>query len=49
MGRGGSTVATSADGSFNVVLKHQPGVKSATSTANDGGTDVDITFDISVQ
>ena len=37
-----------ATGAFQVVLKHQPGVKSATSGINDGGTDVDITWNITV-
>ncbi|MEM7374836.1 MAG: T9SS type A sorting domain-containing protein [Bacteroidota bacterium] len=31
---------------FRVVLKHQPGIKSSTSTVNDGDTDIDLTFDI---
>ena len=31
-------------GTFRIVLKHQPDIKSATSTVNDGGTDVDLTF-----
>ncbi|MBD3251013.1 T9SS type A sorting domain-containing protein, partial [Candidatus Uhrbacteria bacterium] len=35
-------------GMFQVILKHQPGVKSATSTVNDGGTDVDLTWNINV-
>ncbi|MEL7423255.1 MAG: T9SS type A sorting domain-containing protein, partial [Bacteroidota bacterium] len=35
-------------GDFRVILKHQPGVKSATSTVNDGGTDVDLTFTVNV-
>lgn len=34
--------------SFRVVLMHQPGIKSATSTNLDGEDDVDITFVISV-
>lgn len=34
---------------FRVVLKHQPDLKSATSTSSDGETDVDLTFDLSVQ
>ena len=33
---------------FRVVLKHQPDIKSATSTAQDGGTDIDITWDITI-
>ena len=35
-------------GTFRVILKHQPGEKSETSTVNDGGTDVDLTFNINV-
>ena len=35
-------------GAFRVVLKHQPGVKSATSGFEDGGTDVDITWNVTV-
>ncbi len=43
-------VATTSAGTFRVMLKHQPGgVKSATSTSDDGGTDVDIEFDLSIQ
>lgn len=33
---------------FRVVLKHQPELKSATSTFNDGETDLDIAFTINV-
>ena len=33
---------------FRVVLKHQPDIKSETSTAQDGGTDVDLTWDITI-
>ncbi|MCK6616807.1 MAG: hypothetical protein L6Q51_04110 [Cyclobacteriaceae bacterium] len=33
-----------SDKSFRIVLKHQPGIKSDTSTSLDGETDVDITF-----
>ncbi|WP_222933138.1 hypothetical protein [Fulvivirga aurantia] len=39
---------TESAGIFRVVLKHQPDIKSATSTINDGGTDLDITFPISI-
>jgi len=35
-------------GTFRVILKHQPDVKTATSTVDDGGTDVDLTFTINV-
>ncbi|NJC26544.1 T9SS type A sorting domain-containing protein [Neolewinella antarctica] len=39
-----TTQASMGGGEFRVVLKHQPGIKSATSTTDDGGTDVDLTF-----
>ncbi|MEJ2004542.1 MAG: hypothetical protein P8X57_06175 [Cyclobacteriaceae bacterium] len=38
-----------ATGSFRLLLKHQPGIKSSTSSSADGETDVDVTFDITVQ
>ncbi|QOI96814.1 MAG: hypothetical protein HRU69_04590 [Flammeovirgaceae bacterium] len=37
-----------SDKSFRIVLKHQPGIKSGTSTSLDGETDVDITFVLTV-
>jgi hypothetical protein len=43
-----STDAT-ASGTFNIMLKHQPDLKSATSDSNTGETDLDITFTINVQ
>ncbi len=36
-------------GSFRVNLQHQPGVKSATTGANDGDTDFDLTFVLNIQ
>jgi hypothetical protein len=36
-------------GTFRVILKHQPDIKSATSTSADGETDVDITYDLIIQ
>ncbi|MEM8899515.1 MAG: T9SS type A sorting domain-containing protein [Bacteroidota bacterium] len=36
------------EGMFRIVLKHQPGVKDSTSTSNDGGTDIDLEWPISV-
>lgn len=42
------TTGTAASGTFNVVLKHQPGLKSGTSDSTVGGTDVDIEFDINI-
>ena len=40
-----TNVAMSA-GTFRVVLKHQPDIKSANSTSEDGGTDIDITWEV---
>lgn len=34
--------------SFKILLKHQPDIKSATSTYADGDTDLDLTFPISI-
>ncbi|MEQ8926781.1 MAG: hypothetical protein RLO81_13260 [Fulvivirga sp.] len=39
---------TDTPGEFRVVLKHQPELKSSTSTSEDGGTDIDITFPINI-
>lgn len=39
---------TDSPGEFTVILKHQPDLKSATTTSSDGGTDVDITFPLSI-
>lgn len=36
-------------GTLRIILKHQPGVKSATSTSEDGGTDIDIEFSINIE
>lgn len=37
-------------GRFRIVLKHQPsGIKTASSTVNDGETDVDLTWNLSVR
>jgi len=41
--------AASSNQQFRVVLKHQPDIKSASTTANDGETDLDITFTVNVQ
>lgn len=39
----------SGGGDFRIVLKHKPdGLKTATSGASDGGTDIDITFPLSI-
>ncbi|MFT4567564.1 MAG: hypothetical protein ACI9FN_002531, partial [Saprospiraceae bacterium] len=39
---------TENEGVFNVILKHQPGLKTATSDATVGGTDIDITFPLHI-
>jgi len=39
---------TETPGEFNIVLKHQPDLKTATSDATIGGTDIDITFPIEI-
>lgn len=43
-----ASIATSATNTFHIVLKHQPELKSATSTFGDGETDLDLTFPLSV-
>ena len=40
---------TAKNGTLRVVLKHQPGLKSATSTVETGETDADVTFKIQIQ
>jgi hypothetical protein len=44
-----TSAASTASGSFRVLLKHQPDVKSDTSDSNTGETDLDITFTINIQ
>lgn len=44
-----SSGAAASSGTFRVILKHQPDLKSATSTSNDGESDVDITFTVNIQ
>lgn len=43
------TTAEASTGTFRIVLKHQPQLKSATSDANTGETDLDITFSIIIE
>lgn len=43
-----TTANATATGTLRIVLKHQPGIKSATSTANDGESDLDVTFNVNV-
>lgn len=44
-----TTTDVDTQGTFRVMLKHQPDLKSATSKSSDGETDLDITFDLSVE
>jgi hypothetical protein len=44
-----SSSVNAASGKFRVMLKHQPDLKSQTSTSSDGETDFDIEFIINVQ
>lgn len=43
------TTASAASGKFRILLKHQPEIKSATSSSADGETDLDIEFDVTIQ
>lgn len=43
------TTAGASTGKFRVVLKHQPQLKTPTSTSTTGETDLDIEFDINVR
>jgi hypothetical protein len=43
------TTAGASSGTFKVLLKHQPDLKSDTSGSSTGETDLDLTFTISVQ
>lgn len=43
-----TTGDTGQSGTLRVVLKHQPGIKSATSGINDGESDVDVTFIVTI-
>jgi hypothetical protein len=48
-----STTWTATDvastGTFRLLLKHQPDLKSNTSTSSDGETDITLTFDVTVE
>lgn len=43
-----TTATTAASGTFRVLLKHQPDLKSATSTSSMGESDLDLTFTIAI-
>jgi hypothetical protein len=44
-----TTANSGATATFRILLKHQPGLKSNTSTSSDGETDVDVTFELKIQ
>ncbi|MFN8888570.1 MAG: hypothetical protein ACK5WF_14005 [Cyclobacteriaceae bacterium] len=43
-----TTINATGSGKFRIVLKHQPDLKSATSTFSDGESDLDVEFDLSI-
>ena len=43
------TTGDAATGTFRVILKHQPDIKTDTSDSTDGETDTDLTWDITIQ
>jgi hypothetical protein len=43
-----TSAASAASGTFTVMLKHQPDLKSETSTSSTGESDLDVTFTINV-
>jgi hypothetical protein len=43
-----TTINATGSGTFQVILKHQPSLKSATTTSTDGETDLDVTFNLTV-
>ncbi len=43
-----TTINATGSGKFRIVLKHQPDLKSATSTFSDGDSDLDVEFDLTV-
>ena len=42
-------IETTSGGTFRVLLKHQPGIKSDTTGSTDGDTDIDVTFTLNIQ
>ncbi len=43
-----TTINASVNGTFRVILKHQPDLKSAATTSNDGKSDLDVMFSLTV-
>mgnify|MGYP000247534103 CR=1 FL=1 len=44
-----TSAAVASTGTFRVILKHQPDLKSSTSSSSTGETDLDLTFTITIQ
>ena len=44
-----TTASTATSGKLRIVLKHQPGSKTANSGLSTGETDLDVTFDVTIQ
>ncbi len=44
-----TTTDVASSGTFTVLLKHQPDLKSNTTSSTDGETDIDLTFDVNVE
>jgi len=43
------TAGAAATGTFRVILKHQPDIKTASSNSTDGESDIDITWNITIE
>ena len=43
------TTGDASNGTFRVILKHQPDIKTATSTSTDGESDIDIQWTLNIQ
>ncbi len=43
------TTGTTSTGTFRILLKHQPNIKSEISTSQEGESDLDLTWDITIQ
>lgn len=44
-----TTASTATTGTFTVILKHQPDIKTATTGATDGETDFNLEFDLTIE
>lgn len=43
------TTGDASTGEFRIILKHQPDIKTSTSSSNDGESDIDLVWDIEIQ